>query len=84
MICVSCGASEEILRPLEKSGVALTRCVACDAETRRPEVVSSIDICSPYVDRTLAELGIPDGQVISLAGDTIRRYLQLGLMPQLS
>jgi hypothetical protein len=76
--CVQCGRSETIMRPLERCPESLGRCPDCNALTRQPETISWVDAESPLANRVLAELGIPDYQILAVKGTDETRYVQLG------
>jgi len=78
MTCVKCGATQEILLPVEKSNAALTVCPHCGDETRRPTTVSWIDRHSPLAHMPLSALQIPQHQIVAVNGAGGRKYYQLG------
>lgn len=77
MRCLRCGHTEPILRPVEKCPRALTYCPACDAPSRQPETLSWLDARSSLAQRPLADLSIPEYQVLAVHGGEGRRYFQL-------
>ncbi len=77
MRCLHCGREEEICKPLEACSLALNRCPHCDMPTRQPETTAWLAIDSPFADRTLSALGIPEHQVLTLKDETERRYVQI-------
>jgi molybdopterin/thiamine biosynthesis adenylyltransferase len=56
--CPSCGLREDVLRPLSSVPEERVRCGACGS-ARLPFSSAWADTTSPYLDRTLAELGVP-------------------------
>ncbi len=77
MTCVSCGSSEIIYMPIEKSDELLTICQDCKSPTRQPAAVSWIDPSSNLGIVSLIELKIVSQQVLALNGSKGRRYFQL-------
>jgi len=77
MRCLQCGRAEPVLRPVEKCPRALTHCPECDTESRRPETLSWLDAASHLARRPLADLGIPEYQVLAIHDGEGRRYFQL-------
>lgn len=77
MRCLYCGREEEILKPLEACSLALNQCPHCDMPTRQPATTAWLAIDSPFADRTLAALSIPEHQILTLKDETGRRYVQI-------
>jgi len=77
MRCHRCGQEESIFRPLERCGLTLTECPRCHAATRLPETLCRLEADSDYADYTLAQLGIPDYQVVTINTAGERRHVQL-------
>jgi adenylyltransferase/sulfurtransferase len=62
--CVDCDETEPIGTTLDLIGEGKGKCAKC-GELRLPEITHTIDADSPYLDQTLAELGIPPWDVLS-------------------
>ena len=77
MRCLECGREEEILKPLEACSLALNYCADCSAPTRQPEAATWLGVDSPYANRTLADLGIPEHQILTLKDEAGRHYVQI-------
>lgn len=78
MTCVECGATQDIMLPIEKSDASLTVCPACGKETRRPSSVSWTDARSPLAHTPMSALCIAQQQVVAVSGPSGRIYYQLG------
>ena len=76
MQCVECGASETVLRPLERCGIEWTFCPNCKSHSRQPEVASWLDAEGSYADVPLARMGVPAGAVVAIQGEETRRFVQ--------
>jgi molybdopterin/thiamine biosynthesis adenylyltransferase len=75
--CQNCGQAETVLRPIERCGLDLNRCPVCATPSRQPDTISWVEAASPYADRTLAQLGIPEYAILAIKSDAGRRYIQL-------
>lgn len=62
--CVACDKTEAIGTTLGLIGEGKGKCAAC-GEIRLPEITHTIGPDSPYLDRTLAEIGVPRWDVIA-------------------
>ena len=62
--CVACNETEPIGTTLGLVTEGKGRCAKC-GEIRVPEITHTIDAGSPYLDRTLAEIGVPPWDVIA-------------------
>lgn len=77
MHCLQCHRREAIFRPIEKCSISLRHCADCGTESRQPETVSWLDATSPYADTPLAQLAVPEYQIVALKAGATRRYIQL-------
>lgn len=77
MRCVQCGRIETVLRPLERCGASLIHCETCEKASRQPETVHCLDASSEWAGRMLAELGVPDHQILIVKARETRRFVQL-------
>lgn len=62
--CIACNETEPIGTTLGLVGEGKGKCAKC-GEIRLPEITHTIDADSPYLDRTLAEIGVPPWDVIA-------------------
>ena len=62
--CVACDETEPIGTTLGLVGEGKGKCAKC-GEIRLPEITHTIDNDSPYLDQTLAEIGVPPWDVIA-------------------
>lgn len=77
MRCLECGREEEILKPIEACSLALNHCSHCDMPSRQPETISWLGMHSALASRSLADLGIPEHQILAVKQGEERRYLQI-------
>ena len=77
MRCLECGEEEEMLKPLETCPLALNQCPHCHTPSRQPETLDWLAVDSPLADRPLADLGIPEHQILGIKSETGRRYVQI-------
>jgi hypothetical protein len=77
VICVECGAKEEIFRPLEKCPASLSLCPACGKSTRQPETITWLDSASEFAALPLARLGVPEYGVLRIKSATGEQFVQL-------
>lgn len=75
--CLECGATEEIMRPLEKSPARLSHCPQCGTQARQPETLNWLDKDSEYASRPLSELGIPPLAVLRVKHEGKETFVQL-------
>ncbi|MGC3996284.1 MAG: ThiF family adenylyltransferase [Anaeromyxobacter sp.] len=61
--CPGCGASERLLRPLASVGEDHAVCPGCGAR-RAPRLYHGLDGSEDFLDRSLAELGVPPWDVV--------------------
>lgn len=66
-VCPTCGTREERGLPAWQVPAAEATCPTCGT-SRTSEMVSSVTLDDPMAAWTLAQLGIPDGEVISVRG----------------
>ncbi len=81
MRCAGCGAREPYRMPLGRCEERLMRCPACGADSRSPETVTWLDTGHPLSRIPLADLCIPEHQILCVKNEGIRRYYQLGGAP---
>ncbi|HLJ56090.1 MAG TPA: ThiF family adenylyltransferase, partial [Chthonomonadaceae bacterium] len=81
MRCAACGAVERVLMPLERCGEERVRCPDCGAESRCPETISWLAADDPLAGLRLADLGVPDHQVLCVKNGDDRGYYQLAGAP---
>jgi molybdopterin/thiamine biosynthesis adenylyltransferase len=81
MRCAICDTAEPVLQPLERAAERLTHCARCGRDSRRPETVSWIDGGHALAGVALADLGVPDHQVLCVKSGNERVYYQLGGRP---
>jgi adenylyltransferase/sulfurtransferase len=62
--CGTCGGREEVLRPLASVPEDRARCPRCGV-VRLPVSSQWADAASPYLDRSLAELGVPRFDILA-------------------
>ena len=77
--CRTCESHRQIDRPLCLVGSSEGVCESCH-QPLQPETVSEVSSSSEFANRKLAELGIPDWDVIKLRADTETRFVQLKKM----
>lgn len=65
--CPACGTSQAVLRPKRRVRQAEAACPNCGG-TRIPVSTSEITVDSPLAERTLAEIGIPAREILTLGG----------------
>jgi len=61
--CPSCGASEQVLRPLQSVTEDEARCRACGAR-RAPQLFHSLDGSEDFLELSLAALGVPPWDIV--------------------
>lgn len=72
--CPVCGAHEEVGHLQRLLDEATRRCPRCGTP-RTPQITSSVAQTDAWADWTLARLGVPDGEVISVSvGETLYLY----------
>ena len=76
-VCDECGTREAIMRPKERVFQTQAKCPICK-QMRSPDVISAIDIDSPYAVLKLSELGIPEKEILGFNGNGESIYLQFG------
>ena len=81
MRCAVCGAAEPYRMPVSLCEDRLMLCPNCGTDTRSLETVNWLDADHPLSRTVLAELGVPDHQVLCVKDAGIRRYYQLGGAP---
>jgi adenylyltransferase/sulfurtransferase len=78
LLCRACGAQEEIFVALGKLTEREARCPRC-GELREPQMTHAVDGAEPYLNRTLAQMGLPPYDVVrGRAGLDMRHYLLAG------
>ena len=78
MRCISCGQSEPIFQPLERSSSSLIFCPACGQETRQPETVHWLDRESEGAGTPLSRFGLPPYSALAVKAEETRQFFQLG------
>ena len=81
MRCGACGVREPCSLPLGRCEDRLMRCPACGADSRCLETVNWLDAGHPLSRVALADLCIPEHQILCVKNAGIRRYYQLGGRP---
>ncbi len=61
--CLECGTFRVLLRPLSAVTERDGECPDCGAR-RAPRLFHALGESSPFLDRTLSELGVPEGDVL--------------------
>ncbi len=74
--CKQCSIATSVERPLQSVQLSDATCVQC-GQTMQPQTIHRVDAASPWANRTLQQLGIPDFDIVKIetAGGT--RYYQL-------
>lgn len=75
-LCVSCGATEDVLLPLSRLDRAPTACLQCGG-ARTMVTTHRLTGTERFADCTLAELGIPPLHVLTARKDQHYRYFEL-------
>ena len=81
MCCADCGASEPCRLPLGRCAEERMLCPACGSDSRSAETVSWLDASHPLAQIPLADLCIPEHQIVCVKDERNRRYYQLGGSP---
>jgi adenylyltransferase/sulfurtransferase len=75
LTCRPCGTSTGVFRPRCEIGAGEELCGSC-GEVMSPELITSVDRNSPLSEKTLAELGVPEYDIVRLSeGGDIRLVL---------
>ena len=74
--CRTCESHKQIDRPLCLVGSSEGVCESCQ-QPLQPETVSEISLSGEFANRKLAELGIPDWDIIKLRTEDETRFVQL-------
>lgn len=73
--CSGCGRREERAQLVVLVDEAEARCPFC-GDHRVAQMTSTVELDDPWADRPLAQLGVPDGEVLSVRGQTaVLRYV---------
>ena len=64
MVCPKCGAEEELFVSLGKVGLDKAACPACGGATREVVTFYKVRGAEPFLDRTLAGIGVPPFDVL--------------------
>jgi len=78
LYCPQCGEHQEISRVWGKVSETERFCPICRG-IRRAEDIRAIDESSPYIDRPLADLGVPPGEVMAVHTPEGLRFYELML-----
>ena len=74
--CRTCESHKQIDRPLCLVGSSEGVCESCQ-QPLQPETVSEISLSGEFANRKLAELGIPDWDILKLRTEDETRFVQL-------
>jgi adenylyltransferase/sulfurtransferase len=74
--CRTCESHKSIERPLCLVGSSEGVCEACQ-QPLQPETICEVALDSPFADRKLAEIGIPDWDVVKIQTEAETRFVQL-------
>jgi molybdopterin/thiamine biosynthesis adenylyltransferase len=74
--CLSCGTREEVLRPISETRESRLACPRC-GQPRHIEQTHLLHGDEPYLDRTLADIGVPPLDI--LTGRTENRFVYMEL-----
>ncbi|HEX5702651.1 MAG TPA: ThiF family adenylyltransferase [Pyrinomonadaceae bacterium] len=75
-ICDNCRTTEDVDSLLAQIAEARITCPRC-GKTRKPQILSRVDGRSSYLDRTLAQLGVPPGEVLAARSERGLRLYEL-------
>jgi adenylyltransferase/sulfurtransferase len=76
LACTACGTREEALVALGTMTEDEARCPGC-GDVRAPELLASLEVGSPLLERTPAELGIPPWDVLTVRFGELELGLEL-------
>lgn len=74
--CSSCGASSDLVSPLDALGSGAGLCSSCGREWQLA-YTHTIDAQSPLLDRTAREIGLPQSDVMVARAGLERRFIRL-------
>ena len=74
--CGNCGTTKSIMRPMQAVGMRDAECEKC-GETARPEMVHHVDESSPLAEHSLAALGVPSYDIVTVEGDGKTHFVLL-------
>lgn len=78
VICPNCAFTCPLCGYESRSDPTCPNCNVVDRPEMRLIAIYQVEEHSPYVDYTLATLGIPNLDIITLADDSQKRYVQIG------
>lgn len=74
--CRSCDSHKRIEKPLCLVGSSEGVCESCQ-QPLQPETICEVDLDSEFADRPLADIGIPDWDIVKIASDSKTHFVQL-------
>jgi adenylyltransferase/sulfurtransferase len=74
--CRSCDSHKQVEKPLCLVGSSEGVCDSCQ-QPLQPETICEVDSGSEFADRPLADIGIPDWDIVKISTETKTHFLQL-------